>query len=444
MTAAADTEIDGSDDPWRQLPAQGSARDIELGGMFGLGLFLLLVLTGRGQDLLPSTVRLALVLAWPFVAYAFMVTRRAWIVVAYVVAGGLALRIDELLGLGGSDVLDVTFEAIGVMLGGGSPYDHYYTLARPAGQPMPYPPAALLLHLPGYLLGGKLGVFLNEAAFGGLTVALLGGLASRLSWTLGLPAMAVYASLGNMVYTSADGSNDTSTGAVLLLAVIAAAWAWQGGWSGRRVVAAGLAAALALATKQTTVFVVLLLAVAIWEMGGRRVLARYVVAIAAFLVVISVPFLLLGPIQYLRGLVAFAGVHLDVYGWNIWTFAQALRWQVPDPGPAAWINIAVTLAALLFVLRQPMSSIARATFFGTVVTLVLFLTARWDSFSYFAMIAPLVLALPLLAIWSARGVDAPPGPASEPGPKLPEPAPEPAHAHAPEPAPDPEPAAEAA
>ena len=50
-----------------QLPAQGSERDLELGGLIGLGLFLLLVLTGRDQDLLPSPVRLGLVLAWPFV-----------------------------------------------------------------------------------------------------------------------------------------------------------------------------------------------------------------------------------------------------------------------------------------------------------------------------------------------------------------------------------------
>jgi hypothetical protein len=400
----------------RQLPAPGSERDLELGGLIGLGLFLLLVLTGRDQDLLPSPVRLGLVLAWPFVAYAFVVSRRVSIVIAYVVVGAVALRINELLGLGGSDVLDVTYEAIGVLLGGGSPYDHYYTMARPAGQPMPYPPAALLLHLPGYLLDGKLGVFYNEALFGGVTMAVLGGLASRLSWTLGLPAMAVYATLGNMIFTSADGSNDTSTGAVLLLAVVAAAWAWDGGWDRRRVLVAALTAALALATKQTTAFVVLLLAVAVWEIAGRRVVTRYLVVIAAALLIISVPFLLLGPLQYLRGLVAFAGVHLDVYGWNIWTFAQGLRWHVPDPGPAAFINVALTLAALLFVLRQRMTSITRATFFGTLVTLVLFLTARWDSFSYFAMIAPLILALPLLAVWTARGPAATaldPEPASE-------------------------------
>jgi hypothetical protein len=124
------------------------------------------------------------------------------------------------------------------------------------------------------------------------------------------------------------------------------------------------------------------------------------------LLVISVPFLLLDPIEYLHGLVAFAGVHLDVYGWNIWTFARGLDLPVLDVEPAAILNIVLTLATLLVVLRQRMSSVVHATFFGTLVTLVLFLTARWDSFSYFAMIAPLLLALPLLAVWTARGPSA--------------------------------------
>ena len=386
-----------------RLPAQGGDQDVELGGLLGLGLFLLLVLSGRDLDLLPSPVRLALVLAWPFVTYAFVNSGRVWIPVAYFSAGAIGLRANELLSFGGSDVLDATTEAIGVLLGGASPYAHTYALTRPAGQPMPYPPAALLLHLPGYLLGGRFGVYLDEASFGGVVFAILGWLAARVSWTLGLPVLAVYATLGNMIYTSADGSNDTSTGAVLLLAVVAAVWAWQGGWDRRRLMWAGLAAGLALATKQTTVFVVLLVAVAIWQMAGRRVALRYAGAGAAVLLAVSAPFLLLGPVEYLRGLVAFAGVHLDVYGWNIWTFAQNLRLPVLEPEPATVVNVGLTLVALLFALAQRMSSIVLATFLGTLVTLTLFVTARWSSFSYFAITTPLLLALPLLAAWTADG-----------------------------------------
>lgn len=394
----------------RRLPRQGSEHDLELGGLLGLGLLLLLVLTGRDLDLLPSPVRLSIVLAWPVVVYAFAISGRAWMPVGFVVVAAVALRLNELLAYGGSDVLDATTEGLGVLLSGASPYGHYYTMTSPQGQPMPYPPAALLLHLPGYLLGGKLGVFLNEAAFAGVTMAVLAGLAARVSWTLGLPALAVYASLGNMIYTSADGSNDTSTGATLILAVVALIWAWDGGWDRRRMLVAGLAAALALATKQTTIFVVLLLAVAAWQMAGRRVAARYIGIVAAALLAVSVPFLLLGPIEYLRGLVAFAGVHMDVYGWNIWSFAQGMQLPVLDVAPAAVLNVGLTITALVIVLRHRMSSVVHATFFGTLITLVLFLTARWSSFSYFAMIAPLLLALPLLAAWTARGPTVTAGP----------------------------------
>jgi hypothetical protein len=400
----------------RRLPSQGGDQDIELGGLLGLGLFLLLDIAGRDLDLLPSPVRLSLVLVWPFVAYAFVKTGRVSIAVGYILAGAIALRAVELQSFGGSDVLDATVEAIGVLLGGASPYAHHYLLTRPPGQPMPYPPAAILLHVPGYVLGGRFGVYLDEASFVGVVFAILGGLASRVSWTLGLPALAVYATLGNMVYTSADGSNDTSTGAVLLLAVVAAAWAWHGDWDRRRVLWAGLAAGLALATKQTTVFVVLLLAVAIWQMAGRRVALRYAAAGAAVLFAISVPFLLLGPVEYLRGLVAFAGVHQDVYGWNIWIFVRSLGLPVLDPEPAAIVNIALTLLALVFALGHRMSSIVVAVFFGTLVTLVLFVTARWSSFSYFAITTPLILALPLLAAWTARGPAPVPAPAETHGP----------------------------
>jgi len=398
---------------YRRLPTPRSADDLELGGLLGLSLFLLIVLSGRDLDLLPSPVRLALVLSWPIVVYAFVVSGRASIPVAYIVLGAIGLRLNELQGYGGSDVLDSVFEAIGVLLAGSSPYGHSYTMTQPPGSPMPYPPATLLLHLPGHLLAGKDGVFYNEAATAGVVIAALVALAARVSWTLGLPALAAYAALGNLVYTSADGSNDTSTGAMLLLAVLAVAWAWDGGWDGQRVRIAGLAAALALATKQSSLFVVVLLAIAVWQMAGRRSAALYVGAAGVLLLALSIPFLLLGPVEYVRSLTAFAGVHEDIYGWTIWAFAQGMGWPVLDVPEARLVNIVLTLGALLAVTRYRLSSIALATAFGVLVTLVLFLTARWMSFAYFAMVTPIILVLPLLAAWAARGPTTPVEPKPE-------------------------------
>jgi uncharacterized membrane protein len=260
-----------------------------------------------------------------------------------------------------------------------------------------------LTHTPGYLLAGKDGVFYNEAAFSLLTLAILTGLAARLSWTVGLPALAAYAASGNIVYAAADGSVDTGAGALLLLAVLAVAWAWDGGWDDLRVRIAGLAAALPLAMKQSTFFLVLLLAVAVWQMAGRRAALRYVRSATVLLLALSIPLLLLGPVDYLTQLVSITGFHEDVYGWNIWVLAQSLGWPVPDVTIGRLFTIVATLVALLVVTRYRMSSIALATLMGVLVTMVLFLSARWTSFVYYVLLEPVLFAVPLLAVWAARG-----------------------------------------
>jgi hypothetical protein len=387
----------------RRLPVPGSDHDLELGGLLGLGLFFALVISGRDLDLLPSPVRMALVLVWPLVTYAFIATGRSWIPVSYIVIGAVGLRLAELQAYGGSDVLDAVWEGIGVLLGGASPYSHYYEHTQPPGWPVPYPPLMFLAHLPGYLLAGKDGVFYNEAAFSIIPLAIFVGLAARLSWTLGLPALAMYAASGNIVFGAADGSSETGAGALLLLAVVVVAWAWDGGWDDLRVRIAGLAAALPLAMKQTTLFVVVLLAMAVWQMAGRRAGLRYVGSAAVLLLALSIPLLLLGPIDYLTQLTSITGFHEDVYGWNVWVLAQSLGWPVADVTAGRLITIAVTLGALLVVTRYRMSSIALATLMGIMVTMVMFLTARWTSFIYYVLLEPVLFAVPLLAIWAARG-----------------------------------------
>ena len=413
MTARRSTSFFDPTAVLRRLPTPGTDHDLELGGLLGLGLFFALVISGRDLDLLPSPTRMALVLLWPFVTYAFVVTGRSWIPVAYIVTGAIGLRLTELQGYGGSDVLDAISEGLGVLLSGASPYSHVYESTRPPGWPVPYPPLSFLAHLPGYLVAGKDGVFYAEAAFSLITLGAFVGLAARLSWTLGLPALAVYAASGNIVYGAADGSIETSSGAALLVAILAAAWAWDGGWDDRRVRIAGLAAALPLAMRQSTIFVVILLAVAVWQMAGRRAGLRYVASAAILLLAISIPFLILGPIDFLTQLASVTGFHQDVYGWNVWVLMQSFRGPVPDVTQARLITVVVTLAALLVVTRYRMSSIALATLMGILVTMILFLTARWTSFIYYVLLEPALFAVPLLAVWAARGPTVAPGPMTD-------------------------------
>ncbi|HEY8199009.1 MAG TPA: hypothetical protein VIF44_04505 [Candidatus Limnocylindrales bacterium] len=403
MTARRSISFFDSTALLRRLPTPGTDHDLELGGLLGLGLFFALVISGRDLDLLPTPMRMALVLLWPFVTYAFVVSGRSWIPVGYIVAGAIGLRLVELQGYGGSDVLDAVWEGLGVLLSGASPYGHVYQHTQPPGWPVPYPPLTFLAHLPGYLVAGKDGVFYAEAAFSLVTLGIFVGLASRLSWTLGLPALAVYAASGNIVYGAADGSIETSSAAVLLVAIVAAAWAWDGGWDDRRVRIAGLAAALPLAMRQSTIFVVILLALAVWQMAGRRAGLRYVASAAVLLLALSIPFLILGPIDYLTQLSSVTGFHEDVYGWNVWVLMRSLGGPVPDVGQARLITIVISLMALLVVTRYRMSSIALATVMGILVTMILFLTARWTSFIYYALLEPALFAVPLLAAWAARG-----------------------------------------
>ena len=45
---------------------------------------------------------------------------------------------------------------------------------------------------------------------------------------------------------------------------------------------------------------------------------------------VSIPFLILGPLDYLTQLSSVTGFHEDVYGWNVWVLVQSLGGPVPD------------------------------------------------------------------------------------------------------------------
>jgi hypothetical protein len=386
---------------------RGRAQDptaVRIAGLLALGAFLLLLLSGRSLDLLGSPARIALVLLWAAIAVAFWLTGRVSIVVAYVVLGGLFLRWIELPagGSGPSDHLAATYEALGVWFGGGNPYDHVYQLTRPPGAPVSQPPGELLVHLPGYVISGLAGVQFTQVVLAGVAMALFVGIGAAISWSVALPAVALYAGSANLIILATDGSNDTGTGAFLLLAIVALAWSVDRGLDDASLVLAGIIGGLAVATKQISLPLIAMPAIYVLRRHGRRPAARYLLGAAALLVLISLPFLVLGPATYVRGLLSFIGAHRDLYGWNIWTFAQGMGWTPWEEGPATVLNAALGGAALLIAVVLPYRSLAAAVLAGVGVTLVVLLTARWTTYAYFALLAPVVLALPALALWEAR------------------------------------------
>ena len=293
------------------------------------------------------------------------------------------------------------------MVAGGNPYDHVYLSTRPPGQPMPYPPGALLLHLPGYLIAGLDGVKLTQIALAGVAMGTLAWLGARLSWAVGLPALALYAGASNLVLLTTDGSNDTGTGAVLLLAVVALIWALDRGADDASLIFAGTFAAFAVSTKQTALPIALGMVIYLVRTLGWERSWRYLAGAATMLLLMSIPFLVSGPVIYLKGLLSFVGAHNDIFGWNIWVFGQGFGVTPWDRKAADALNIISSLVALVVLLFLPLRSLSGSVLAGLVVLTVMLFTARWTTFAYFALMAPLVLAIPALAIWDGRRGDVP-------------------------------------
>lgn len=391
------------------IDPQRRRTDVLAAGTLSLGVLIILLVSGRSLDLLGSPARMALLLGALVVAGAFWASGRPLLVVGYVALAGLVLRWVDMPagGVAASDVGAAINEAIGVWLGGGNPYDHVYTQTRPPGQPMPYPPGALLVHLPGHLLAGLAGVQWTQFAFAAAAIGLLGWAALAGPMHVALPAMTLYAGAPNLALLATDGSNDTVTGTLLLAAVLAAA-AVRDRRDARMLVVGGILVGLAMSTKQLALPIALALGVVVMRRFGTDALARYAGSAAILLAALAIPFLVAGPLEFLRGLTSFLGVHDDIYGWNVWAMVQGLGVTPPDREAAAGLAVALTAVVLATLALLPLRSVAAATLAGVIATVVILFAARWTTYAYFALVLPPLLAVPILAAgWSpGRGVSA--------------------------------------
>ena len=134
--------------------------------------------------------------------------RIGWAAVIILLAVGIALRVAPATGF--SDVLVVTEAAIREMLAGGNPYGHGFAESVPPGAPFAYGPLALLWYLPSLDRPGLMELLAS--------LVVLGLLALR-----GRPlGLAIYAVTPAFVVAATDGSNDTTAGLLLLVALLAA------------------------------------------------------------------------------------------------------------------------------------------------------------------------------------------------------------------------------
>ncbi len=270
---------------------------------------------------------------------------------------GVGLRLAPPTGF--SDVLTVTEAASREMLAGGNPYGHGYAVSVPPGAPFAYGPVALLWYLPRLDEPGQLELLAS--------MLVLGTLAVR-----GRPlGLAVYAVTPALVIAAQDGSNDTTGGLLILLALLVAV---------RQPVAGAILMALATAFKPYALA---------WLPG----LIAYAGAVTPLLAFIAASALL-----WLPAVVAWGGDTL------LWSFrrAEALH-TVPyyslayAAGNPAWVpqplwgalrvGAGVLLAVLSLLLVRSAASLVIA---GTLIFAATLFLGWWSTFAYFAAVAPVL------------------------------------------------------
>jgi hypothetical protein len=320
-------------------------------------LALLVAIVGLLQAGTPPRVTvLALI-----VVVATLVASLRWrlgpLVILVLLAVGVALRLAPATGF--SDVLVVSQAASRELLAGGNPYGHGFVESVPPGAPFAYGPLALLWYLPSLDRPGELE---RQAA-----LLVLGLLALR-----GRPlGLAVYAVTPAFVVAAGDGSNDTTAGLLILVALLASLrWPLLG------------AVLLALATAFKP-YALAWLPGLIGYAGSLGPLAAFVAASAAAWLPALVAW---GPGDLLWSFRRADEIHAQPY----YSLAYGLGSPAEVPR-AAWQALRVAAGVLLAVLalRLVRSSasfiIVGALAFGATLFL-----GFWSTFAYLAAVAPIL------------------------------------------------------
>ena len=320
---------------------------------YGLGLVLAIQPSDAGA------IRLA-VIAGLFVL--FLVTSRFklgwWGVLGLVIAGvALRLGVDNHRA---SDVLDVTGDAVRQLYVGLNPYGHGYQISRPPGAPFPYGPIALLWYLPAVGDPRELELFVSC-----LVIAMF---AIR-----GRPVgLAAYAMAPTVILTAADGSNDTSAGLLLLVALIVAA---------KRPTLGGALLAIAVGFKPYALAWV----PALLAYGGVGSFLGFALTSAG----IWIPtFWLFGLDNYLVSLHGADLAHRTTY-WSIGVIYEAITQRFAPHAVLDQIRLVIAGGATVIGLLIA-KSIDRVIVVGTVVFVIMMFGGFWGSYAYLGAIAPLI------------------------------------------------------
>lgn len=279
----------------------------------------------------------------------------AAVIALYVV--GILLRLSY-AGVIESDIAEVIRAAIDQVLSGGNPYGVGYAVSTPPGGSFAYGPLALLWYLPW-----------GDPSMADLVVSIviLGILALR-GHLLGL---SIYATMPILFHVAGNGSNDTSAGLLLLVALVMI----------DRIPRLGaFALGIAIAFKPYALAWVPPLVA--W--AGLSAIAPLLIGAAIFWLP---AFIVWGPPSILRSFQLADAVHTTPY----YSLGQVLV-VVHSPLPRGVLEIlryligAVVALAVIVSVRSSRGVILG----GTVIFLATLYTGYWATFGYVAAIAPII------------------------------------------------------
>ena len=338
--------------PLRSWAAQRPTLDRD-GSVWLSLLVAALLLAGVGTPRSTQVFCLFLVVGTLFLSLRFRIGPAAILVLLMV---GVLMR-SAFVGFGQSDVLSVTGMAIEHALAGGNPYGVGYPGPSSTGAPFAYGPLALLWYLPSSD---------PRSVEMGVSLLILVVLAVR-----GRPlGMAVYAVSTVLLVTASDGSNDTSAGLFLLVALLAAP---------RSPLAGGALLGLAVAFKPYALAWLPPL-LAFGGLGG--VLLGFG---AAVLATWGPALVMWGPGAVLTSLRMAEAVHTRAYYSVAYGLSTdpALR---PSLEALRYVGGGLLAALSWLVVRSPASLIL----WGAAIFLVTLFMGYWSTFAYFAALGPVL------------------------------------------------------
>ena len=290
----------------------------------------------------------------------------------------------------GSDVMRATKESLDVVFAGGNPYTHVLQSTVPVGSPFVYPPGELAWYAGPYVLFGDITRVDTWAGIAIVAAIALAGFRLGMA-NVALPAM-LYASWSTAGFRAVDGQNDVSGSLLVVLALVALAFAERGGgfaehdgrWSSVAFVLSAVFFGWAIAFKQFALLVLPPVVRYVAVRGGGW--KRYALIVAGVVAAFVTPFLVQDPGAFVDKQIAALTFHDEIWGANILhTLSQ--YGDVTMLVPMFMIlSLAGTLGLVVLATRWDVSTLGAAALAGAGIVMLPLLLARWTTQPYYVYV----------------------------------------------------------